>query len=207
MRTWYAESHPLVSFADGCEECAALLSQLLINGAGANVRSDLCEEKGACANIALAAWVSFYSLSSAWLQELLPHLDCWTSCCSMHQVKRCPKFLMYVSSDVFPWPGCFVGDPWSSWFKFVLYFFKFKVILHGYTLHSLGKSVGFLLLELDTIYSSPWVSKGYSLAFPLWIFVVLRSLMDGALNYLAFIKFLLTTPKQTLVLHDFFLNI
>lgn len=32
----------------------ALLSQLLIAGAGANVRSDLCEEKGARASIALA---------------------------------------------------------------------------------------------------------------------------------------------------------
>lgn len=28
--------------------------------------------------------------------------------------------------------------------------------------------------------------------------------MDGALNYLAFIKILLTTPKQTLVLYNFF---
>lgn len=54
MRTWYAESHPLVCVADGSEELQAPLSQLLINGAGANACSDLCREKGACANTALA---------------------------------------------------------------------------------------------------------------------------------------------------------
>lgn len=48
MRTWYAESHPLVSFADGSEECAVLLSQLLISGAGANVRSDLWRREELC---------------------------------------------------------------------------------------------------------------------------------------------------------------
>lgn len=65
MRTSYPESHPLVSFADGSEVRVSEwpLSRLLINEAGANVRSDLCEERGGCADIILAVAVNFCTLS------------------------------------------------------------------------------------------------------------------------------------------------
>lgn len=43
--------------------CEWPLSRLLISEAGANVRSDLCEERGGCANIILALWVNFCTLS------------------------------------------------------------------------------------------------------------------------------------------------
>lgn len=74
----------------------ALLSQLLI--AGADVRSDLCEEKGARASIALG--VNFYTFVMYLTAGAAP-LDCWISCSSIHRAKRCPKFLLCVSPDVF----------------------------------------------------------------------------------------------------------
>lgn len=53
--------------------CERLLSQLLISEAGANVWSDLCGEKRGCANIILAVWVNFCTLSCIWLHDLLPY--------------------------------------------------------------------------------------------------------------------------------------
>lgn len=59
------------------------------------------------------------------------------------------------------------------------------------------KPVGFLPLELGPVYSKQRLFASTSL---LYIFIVLMTLMDGALNYLASIKLLPATPSQTLVL-------
>lgn len=91
---------PLFVFLTTPRSVRALLSQLLIAGAGADVRSDLCEEKGARASIALALGVNFYTFVMYLTAGAAP-LDCWISCSSIHRAKRCPKFLLCVSPDVF----------------------------------------------------------------------------------------------------------
>lgn len=162
----------LLLMARGARRVRALLSQLLINGAGANVRSDLCEEKGALpilhlqfeSTFTLCHLLDCRSSSLTWIAGSVAALST--------KLRGAPNFscvlvLMFSLARY----RCFMGDPWSSWSKFLLCFIKFKVILHSCTPHRLGKSVGFLLLELDTIYSSPWVSKDYSVAFPLSAFL------------------------------------
>lgn len=150
----------------------ALLSQLLIAGAGANVRSDLCEEKGARASIVLG--VNFYTFVMYLTAGAAPLLTWIAGSVALlsTELRDAPNFscvlvLMFSLARY----HCFMGDPQSSWSEFLLCFIKFKVIFHSCTLPSLGMSMGFLLLELDPIYSSPWVCKGYSLAFPLSVFL------------------------------------
>lgn len=89
-----------------------------------------------------------------------------------------------------------------SWLNFFclltcLCFIYLKLFLHSYTIPSLVKPVGFLPLELGPVYSKQRLFASTSL---LYIFIVLMTLMDGALNYLASIKLLPATPSQTLVL-------
>lgn len=50
-------------FPNDSEACEQQLSQLLINEAGANVWSDLLEEKESCADITVVVWVNFHASS------------------------------------------------------------------------------------------------------------------------------------------------